>query len=172
MILGAVLAGGQSRRFGSDKAVALWHGVPLIEHACATAALVADHVIVCGSARAAFPFLCDRPEGLRGPLAGLNAALHWGRDQGYEAVLSLGCDTPLVPSALLCRLAQTHRPAFVEACPVIGYWPTDLADALDQFLASDPRCSMKGWAASVGAEALDSPPIANVNTPDDLAGLG
>ncbi|WP_336966725.1 molybdenum cofactor guanylyltransferase [Sphingobium aquiterrae] len=172
MILGAVLAGGQSRRFGSDKAVALWRGTALVEHACATVARVADHVVVCGAAHAPFQPLPDRPEGARGPLAGLNAALHWGRAQGYEAVLSLGCDTPLVPADILCRLIAAEGPAFLDACPIIGYWPAALADALDHFLASDPRCSMKGWAASVGAQVLDSPPIANVNTPEDLAALG
>ena len=31
--LGAVIAGGRSSRFGSDKAMALWQGRPLIDHA-------------------------------------------------------------------------------------------------------------------------------------------
>ena len=32
-ILGAILAGGQARRFGSNKALARLHGEPLIAHA-------------------------------------------------------------------------------------------------------------------------------------------
>ncbi len=47
-LLGAVLAGGQSRRFGSDKALALLDGRPLIAHVIAALAAQTEAVIVCG----------------------------------------------------------------------------------------------------------------------------
>lgn len=163
-ILGAILAGGQSRRFGSDKAVAVWRGARLIDHVHAALSDFADEVIVCGRDGG----VADRPEGGRGPLAGLNAALHWGAAHGFDRVLSIGCDTPQVPPALLAQLIASKGPAFAMECPIIGCWPVGLAASLDHFLATDAKCSLKGWAAFTGAHGIASAPILNVNAPADL----
>jgi len=48
MILGAVLAGGQSSRFGSDKALAALGGRTLLERAVASLETHCDGVIVVG----------------------------------------------------------------------------------------------------------------------------
>lgn len=168
-LLGAILAGGQSRRFGSDKAVAVWRGSTLIDHAAAALASVADDIVICGCAIGPSQSIADRPKGGRGPLAGLNAALHWGADHRHGRVLSIGCDTPLVPDGLLEQLIALNGPACALDCPILGCWPTALAADLDHFLATDPKCSLKGWASSVGARGLGSAPIMNINAPADLA---
>jgi len=49
-VLGAILAGGQSRRFGSDKAVASWRGEPqLLSSSASGPAINPGH---CGILRA------------------------------------------------------------------------------------------------------------------------
>ena len=169
-LLGAILAGGRSRRFGSDKAEALWRGKPLVEHAADRLRPIVDDVVLCGRSYGTLSAIHDRPAADMGPLGGLNAALHQARAQGFAAVLSLGCDTPDVPAALFDRL-RTIGPAYVGRLPVIGYWPVGLADDLDAFLAEDRKHAIRAWADRVGAEPIDWPALANVNEPADLAAL-
>ncbi|HSF13587.1 MAG TPA: NTP transferase domain-containing protein, partial [Erythrobacter sp.] len=47
-LLGAILAGGQARRFGSDKAQALYQGARLIDRVASALAAQCESVIVCG----------------------------------------------------------------------------------------------------------------------------
>lgn len=169
--LGAVLAGGQSTRFGTDKAVALWRGRPLIDHASAALARHCDAIIVCGRPDASGFMIADRPAADMGPLGGLNAALHYAMEHGFGRVVTCGCDTPVLPEGLISQLAGWQEPRFVVDLPVIGGWPSDLAPLLDAWLARSEDRSMRGWAKLIGALPITAPPIANVNTPDDLATL-
>ncbi|KKC26593.1 molybdenum cofactor guanylyltransferase [Sphingomonas sp. SRS2] len=170
-LLGAILAGGRSSRFGSDKAEALWQGRPLVEHAAAMLRPIVDDIVLCGRSYGDLPAIADRPEGDMGPLGGINAALHHARAQGFAAVLTIGCDTPHVPLALIDMLRAAAGPAFVARLPVIGHWPTTLADDLDAFLAEDRKHAIRAWAERVGAEPVDWPMLANINEPADLARL-
>jgi molybdopterin-guanine dinucleotide biosynthesis protein A len=72
-ILGAVLAGGRSSRFGSDKAMAMLDGRPLIDHAIAAGPHCAA-VVVCGRDHPGHVCLADRPAPDMGPLGAINAA--------------------------------------------------------------------------------------------------
>jgi molybdenum cofactor guanylyltransferase len=171
MIVGAVLAGGQSSRFKSDKGVALWRGSTLLEHACSIAALVAKEIIICGRDSSKYPSADDRPRPGLGPLGGLNAALHWGQEHGFDWVFSIGCDTPVVPPALLAELVDQNKPCFLSTLPIIGYWPSILADNLDEFLGRESKHSVHRWAESIGAVAISSAPLPNVNTLHDLIKL-
>ena len=166
-LLGAVLAGGQSRRFGSDKALAVLGGKTLIEHAIAALAAQTDAVIVCG--REWTDWVADRPAPDLGPLGGINAALHCAAKRGFDAVLTVPCDAPLLPADLAERMAATGAPAFVEDMPVIGLWPAALAASLDAHLAQSADRSVRGWARQAGARphALDKS-IPNVNSLADL----
>ncbi|MGH6786529.1 MAG: NTP transferase domain-containing protein, partial [Novosphingobium sp.] len=76
MILGAVLAGGQATRFGSDKALAELDGHTLLARAVALLSGWCEHVVVVGRATAPAPTLPDWPRPGMGPLAGIAAALH------------------------------------------------------------------------------------------------
>lgn len=168
MILGAILAGGASRRFGSDKALALHDNRPLIEHVAAALGAQTDAIVACGRPYPGLVSLPDRPAPGLGPLGGLCAALRHGRAAGCTAVLSVGCDMPGLPDDLLARL--TPGPSVLENQWLVGLWPVALSDRLDAVLAGPDR-SMRGWATAAGARTVNGPALANINTPADLTGL-
>lgn len=127
-VLGAILAGGQGRRFGSNKALATAFGKPLIEHAIDSISATAPDLVVCGRNWPGYVSLADRPSAGMGPLAGLAAALHHARVRGISWVLSLACDTPFVEPEILDELVRRGQPRFLADHPVIGLWPSDAAD--------------------------------------------
>ncbi|WP_093086023.1 molybdenum cofactor guanylyltransferase [Sphingobium sp. AP50] len=166
-VLGAVLAGGRSRRFGRDKALATLGGRSLMARSQDLISGWTQALVICGRE----PGLADRPAPDQGPLGGLNAALHHGRSNGYDAVLSIPCDTPVVPNDAFAILLGMGTSSYLVGCPVIGLWSCDLADELDTFLASGRR-SMRDWAARADARPVDyARKIPNVNTAADLLWL-
>ena len=173
-VLGAILAGGQSSRFGSDKALADLGGQPMICRVAEALAPFVDEVVVCGHPTPPPGLISveDKPHSGLGPLGGLAGALFQARAYGHAGVLSVGCDTPILDADLLRQLADANRATFVTDAPIIGYWPAALYDALIGHLATDPRRSMRGWTAATGADPIALPqPIPNVNTPADLERL-
>ena len=165
--LGVVLAGGRSSRFGSDKAEALLNGTRLLDHAVAALRRHTDQVSIAGRAENGVIGIADHPAPGLGPLGGLAGALLYARDHGFAEVLSCGVDCPDVPAAIL-----RDPPCFLAAQPVIGLWPVAVADRLAQFVATDPRRSVRGFAKVIGAKAIDSSgALPNLNTPADLARL-
>ncbi|MBN8841526.1 MAG: molybdenum cofactor guanylyltransferase [Sphingomonadales bacterium] len=165
-LLGVVLAGGESRRFGSDKARALLGGVALADHARATLAPFVAEVALSGAGG-----IADCPAPGLGPLGGICGALRYAGSRGFETVLTIGCDTPFVPADVLAELIAASGAAFVADTPIIGRWPVALGDALEQRLRDDPDRSMRAWCAAIAAVAVAAAPIANINRPGDLAGL-
>jgi molybdenum cofactor guanylyltransferase len=165
MILGAVLAGGSARRFGSDKALALVDGCVLIDHVVDRLVLQSDALVIVGRDHGDWPALADRPLGGQGPLAGLNAALHYAAAHGYTAVLSVPCDMPDLPSDLAAMLAS--GPAVLADHPVVGLWPVSLAPILDTWLTSGER-SVRGFAGHIGARQIAAQSLRNINSPADL----
>lgn len=159
-----MLAGGRSSRFGSDKAAALLHGRALADHAAAALAPHVSAVVTIGRAD-------DRPAPDLGPLGGIAGALLHAEAAGYASVLTIGCDMPLVPAALLAALARS-APACCGDAPVLGHWPAALGRALATRLATADERSVRRWAAEIGATIMPAPAaLANVNTPADLRAL-
>ena len=167
MILGAVLAGGQSTRFGSDKALAEVAGHTLLAQAVDALAGWCDHVVVAGRETAPAPTLPDWPGPGMGPLSGIAAALRHAADAGYELVLTCGVDSLGLPENLPALLAPA--PAYLADQPVIGLWPASAASTLSAILAGDGRHSMLAFAEAIGARAVNSPHKPANNTPADLA---
>lgn len=172
-LLGAVLAGGRSSRFGSDKALAMLGGRTLLDHAVAAIAPYVDMVVVCGRTVGGMTGLPDRPAPDMGPLGGLNAALHHALSQGYDAVLTTGCDIPVYPEGLAQALIGDGA-AILKGQQLAGFWPAALAAELDAHLAEENNRSLHGWLERIGARIIERPDIVlpNINRPEDMEGLG
>ena len=170
MILGCVLAGGLSTRFGSDKALAEFEGRTLIARAVDALSGWSEYVVVVGRELAPAPTLPDWPRAGMGPLAGIAAALHLARDEGYEAVLTCGVDSAVLPEGLPDLLAPA--PAYLADQPVIGLWPASALETIEAILHGEGKHSMRQFAEAIGARPVNSPArAANINTPADLAKL-
>jgi molybdopterin-guanine dinucleotide biosynthesis protein A len=171
-LLGAILAGGQSRRFGSDKAEAMLDGRKLIDHVAAALQRDCDALVICGRTHPSIPWIEDRPHAGLGPLGGLCAALAHGRAAGFDAVLCAPCDAPDLPTDLFLQLSPRGLPAYVADHPVIGLWPCTLAERLLSHLERNADRSLRAWVRATGATPIElTRSLRNINTPDDLAAL-
>lgn len=189
-----ILAGGGSRRFaGGEKALAEIDGQPLLVHAVDAARRRVDRTPIVAVATAdqrdryanaledSVRFVTDAPEA-SGPLAGLERAVEAAT---AEWLLLLGCDMPLVESAVIEWLAGQRADGTdaVVARTTDGLHPLHawyrrgaVATALDtdrgeqslHALLDELRVSMP--SASDAPEDLRlERSVCNVNTRDDLA---
>ena len=125
-VVGAILAGGESRRLGRDKALLPWSGKPLILHPYdvlqeVMAEVVAVSVPGRGYEDLGVRLTHDRFEG-QGPLAGLHAALEWARPR---PVFVVACDLPFVSAELVTHVAgwESARAAFHPQGEEVGCQP-------------------------------------------------
>ena len=181
-----ILAGGESRRMGTDKAALVFGGIPLLERAARAALTAGLPVLVVGRERPdgwplpAVDFAPDAAPG-RGPLGGLETALVRAR----TSVLALACDTPLLgPSALAwlwdraASEASTHGLAVLNGGqwePLFSVYAPACLPLIEARLTSG-RLSLHGLIESGEFGRADAPDwvaaqLVNVNTPEDLARL-
>ncbi len=181
-----ILAGGQSRRFGSNKALAEFHGTRLVDHLIRRLEAQTSGPIAINASELAHGALngCrlvpDRIEGEIGPLAGLHAALCWAGEQGFDTVVTTPVDTPILPGDYIARLCATGAPAVAAHKNRIhalhGVWPTDQHARLETAIGAGLRAA-RDWGKAISATkcafaATSTPdPFFNVNTPEDLAHL-
>lgn len=166
-VLGAIIAGGKARRFGSDKACALFEGQRLIDRVADTLKAQTQGLVVCGREESGIVCIPDRPRPYLGPLGGINAALLYASTHGFDAVISTGCDIPNLPDNLAAQMIGMEA-AIISDQPVVGFWPVDLAAALSRYLDEGNR-RIYGFAKSVQAREITlEPPLLNINHPGDL----
>jgi len=127
--VGFVMAGGESRRMGRDKALLAWGEGTLLDHAAARLAAVCAEVRILTGDK---PRYADRGLSVDvdamaggGPLAGLAAALAVAAPR---PVLLLGVDMPFVTSALLRHLRDALA-GWEAAVPLTGRGPEPLCAA-------------------------------------------
>jgi molybdopterin-guanine dinucleotide biosynthesis protein A len=166
-LLGAVLAGGQSRRFGSDKAQALLGGTTLLDHALAALKPQCDRIVIVGRENGRVAAIPDRPRPGLGPLGGIAGALAYAASEGFDAVLTVPVDCLRLPANLRDLLAPP--PALLAAQPVIGLWPVRALLLLDALLSEEDDRSVRSFARRIGARAVESDvDLPNINHPSDL----
>ena len=166
-VLGVVLAGGRSTRFGSDKAEAVYEGRTLLEHAIATLSLYCDDVVVAGRNVAPVRTVRDWPRADMGPLGGLAGVLREAAVGHFHTVLSIGVDCLGLPANL--RELLWPAPSFLRDQPVVGLWPVEALEACEAILADGGSRSVRRFAEVAGARPVKlAAPLANINTPAAL----
>lgn len=145
----------------------MFEGQRLRDHAATGLAGFVDQVIGIGDADGA----PDCPHPGLGPLGGIAGALDHAARHGFDSVLTTGCDMPRLSAELIAALVR-RAPAWCVDAPVLGHWPVSLASGLVERLRSGGDRSVRRWAREIGALPVASrAPLANVNTPADLAAL-
>lgn len=170
-ILGAIIAGGKSRRFGSDKTVAELHGKPLIQHVIDELSPQCDTLVICGRNWQDHVVLTDRPRSDMGPLAGLCAALHFAATNGFDYVHSAACDVlPVANASALSGYSTREGTArYIHGHYLSGIWPAKLSNLLDMHLAATTDFSIRKWIEISGARpCIDPQQSTNLNTPADF----
>jgi molybdopterin-guanine dinucleotide biosynthesis protein A len=163
--LGAILAGGTSSRFGSDKALALHQGRPLIAHVADALLAQCDALVICGRDWGGHPSLADLPGPGLGPMGGLCAALAHAARNGFAEVLAAPCDL------LGVEQAATHLapgPAVAAGQWLLGLWPAPLSAGLLALLQCEGAVSARRWIALSKADERPIPGLRNINRPQDL----
>ncbi len=179
--MGAIIAGGESRRMGQEKSFIRLGGKSMIQHVIDRLKPQVDHVIINanGNTLRFYDFNCDVTldrYNTGTPLAGLHAAMLKARDRGFDHVLTVPCDTPLLPTDLMARLS-VKVPAIAasrgQSHYIIGLWPVSLLNKLESHLNEMEVIRVQDWASSCGAEVVTwehqpHDPFMNINTPDDV----
>ena len=169
-ILGAVIAGGRSLRFGSDKALCLIDGRTMLDRVLDRLRPQVDSVVVCGRSWGDELTLPDLRTGRIGPLGGLEAALDYAERAHFDAILTVPVDTLPLPDDLVRRLGG-NGPAIFEDQHLIGFWQIRYLAPLEVYLSTGRR-DVGGWARSAGARRVAEPMgLTNVNRPADCMRL-
>lgn len=186
-LAGIVLAGGESRRMGRDKAT-LPHpdGTgTLVEHVISVLAERCEHVFVMAAPGQPLPTLQarivrDEVRGL-GPLPATGRGLHAAAAAGARYAFVSAVDMPYLTVELIDELV---RLAVATDAEVVLPWDgrthylaavyrTDLAERVDALVASGARRMSDLIDASDAQQIVvsDSRPLTNVNSAADLRGV-
>ncbi len=180
-LAGVILAGGGARRLGGvDKGAALVAGKRLFDHVYERLAPQVDRVLVAGPNDYGVDAVAtpDRPDGPRGPAAGLFAALHWLSANAPDvcAFVTAPVDAPLLPRDFVGRLHEAPSSAIVRCGgrrhPTFARWETGALSAYFQSAECGEAPALHEIAAGLNARDAafdDDAAFFNVNTPEDVA---
>jgi molybdopterin-guanine dinucleotide biosynthesis protein A len=180
-----ILAGGQSRRMGRNKALIEVESSPLIARLARQALRLTNQVFISSNDAGAYEFLGlpalpDRYPG-QGPLAGLHAAFN---STDRPLVLLLACDLPALHDVMLRRLlefseghdAVIPRTTDGRLHPLCGIYRRTCLNTLEQNLRiginkmtdlfRDGSLRVKVVDGRDGR--FDDSDLRNLNTPEDL----
>lgn len=183
-ISGIVLAGGKGRRMGgADKGLVEFLGKPLVAHAIQRLEPQVNEILISANRETerysdfGYPVIPDAIQGYAGPLAGLHAGL---RQAKHPYVITVPCDTPLLPMSLVHRLLRglldrdadvTIAKTGLQPHPVFCLCRKALLPHLEDFLQGGGRKFEEWYSGLESFEVLfnDMPQaFINVNTREEL----
>ena len=163
-LTGVLLVGGESRRFGSPKALATFEGETLAERAWRTLAEACDEVVAVGKGDADLPFaVLDDGSDERAPVYGVIAGLRVARD--VAVVLPVDC--PLITPSTLRSLGDAAAVPSAQI-PLPGAYPVALRPVLEERVARG-EITLRG--VNPVTLAVDPSELVDVDTPEDLERL-
>ncbi len=178
-VYAGILIGGKSTRMGTSKHLLQTGTTTWVEHMLTTMAPFVQQSLILGAgelpaAIAHIPRLPDVP-GIRGPLAGMRAAMRWGANTNW---VFCACDMPHISTEGAAWLLAQRRPGIRAILPkrpdasrpepLLAWYSHHMAPALEQ--VSRPR----DIAHYPGAITPEIPTHlenqwCNANTPQDIA---
>lgn len=178
----AIMAGGQSRRMGRDKAQLELDGQTLLDRLIDAANTTPDTVLVVGRTgeRDDVEWVEDEEPG-QGPLGGLKTALcHLDRP-----VALVACDMPLLDADALAWLLEAFEHAGPHGLaatrdgrlePLFSIYTPAALDLVEERLAAGQRSLRRlitaGDFARIEAPSEVAEKLANINTPEEFEALG
>jgi molybdenum cofactor guanylyltransferase len=186
-ITGVILAGGRAQRMGGmDKGLIPLNGKPMVEHILDAVRPQVGTLLINANrnlddyARYGLRVVTDRMGEFYGPLVGMASALEVSTT---PYLLTVPCDSPLIPADLATRLYQKLREEDAEISvvhdgermqPVFALLHRDLLPSLLAYLDAGGR-KIDTWYAEhrlALADFSDRQELScNVNTPDEQARL-
>ena len=187
-ILGTVLAGGKSQRFGEDKSQVKLEGKLLIDYILSEISSEFRQILIVSNNKIDFKnsekisIIEDFKKGL-GPLGGVLSAMKWVKENNkdYKWISTFPVDTPFFKKEILQKFydeieIEKSRLFFIKSNKtrhnIFGLWSIDLLDKLEEDLNKGDR-KVEFWANSVGVKVIDMDfknidPFFNINTKQDL----
>ena len=187
-ILGTVLAGGKSQRFGEDKSQVKLGDKLLIDYILSEVIEEFKEILVVSNSLIDFrksekiTVIEDIKKNL-GPLGGVLTAMKWIKDNNkdYKWISTFPADTPFFKRSILQKFLQDIQPEesklfFIKSNNtrhnIFGIWSIDLMDKLEEDLNTGER-KVEVWANSIGVKIIDmkfenEDPFFNINTKEDL----
>ena len=189
-ILGAILAGGQSKRMGKDKLFLELNNKKLIEHTIDKAKKYLKKLIIITNQDNEFFFknnlvaVKDCIEGQLGPLVGILTAMKWAKENLSKCswIATFPCDTPFFPESIIKNfIEESEKKESLMLCAsshgrkhnIFGLWSLDLYDKLYNDLVNNKVRKVQDWTEENGIKNLefkfkDYDPFFNINTEEDL----
>ena len=187
-ILGVVLAGGKSQRFGKDKSQVKLNGKILIDYILSEIidefkeTLIVTNQSISFMSSKKITVIRDFKKGL-GPLGGVLSAMKWIKDNNkeYSWISTFPADTPFFTKKELKSFyndikIKNNKLFFIKdkntRHNIFGLWSLDLMDQLETDLYNGER-KVEIWANSIGVSTVNIEykninPFFNINTIDDL----
>jgi len=187
-ILGVVLAGGKSLRFGEDKSQVKLNNKSLIDHILSEVLTEFKELLIVSNN----PIELNKSENISiisdfknnlGPLGGVLTAMKWIKDnkKDYQWISTFPTDTPFFKNQILKDFhdkinLKNGKLFFIKSNNtrhnIFGLWSIDLADKLEKDLENGDR-KVEDWANKVGVNIIDmqfekNDPFFNINTKEDL----
>ena len=187
-ILGVVLAGGKSLRFGEDKSQVKLNNKSLIDHILSEILTEFKELLIVSNNSIEFnksekiSIIRDFKNNL-GPLGGVLTAMKWIKDNNkdYQWISTFPTDTPFFKKKILKDFhdkinLKNGKLFFIKSNNtrhnIFGLWSIDLADKLEKDLENGDR-KVEDWANKIGVNIIDmqfekNDPFFNINTKEDL----
>ena len=187
-ILGVVLAGGKSQRFGEDKSQVKLGDKLLIDYILSEIIEEFNEILMISNSSIDFKHsekisvIEDIKKNL-GPLGGVLTAMKWVKDNNkdYKWISTFPVDTPFFKHSILQKFLQDiqldeSKLFFIKSNNtrhnIFGLWSIDLMDKLEEDLNKGER-KVEVWANSIGVKTINiefqnEDPFFNINTKEDL----